>query len=455
MICFRAPLVPGMVLAVLAGTVSPLVADEQVGWRGNGNSYFPDARPPHNWSKDENVVWKRKLPGGGYGSPVLNGDRLFVMSSPAELLCVSAASGEILWQQSVTYATVLGEARAREITAAYDQLTDQRAQTHEAYEAARRADPNDPMLGALKKVADEAEQAWREYVKSYPQEKRPPGCGNVAATPVCDGQRVYVTMGTGLVAAFDLAGRRLWAIHLEPPAGSWGHSASPILADGKLIVHYNDLVALDQNTGEERWRAEHPVKYGTPVVATIEDQEILVTPAGGLIRAADGQVLADKLFQLSNNSPLVHDGVIYAHEGGKVLAIRLPTTLADAANPEILWETRSTRDSRMASAAYCQGLLFAGGRNGVMDVTDAKTGKILYRKRLDLGELFSSVVAAGDVVLVSGKAGKTLVLRPSRSYEEISVNQLDRFSSTPHVHGDRVYVRTDGILYCIGSPEGN
>ena len=48
MICFRAPLVPGMVLAVLAGTVSPLVADEQVGWRGNGNSYFPDARPPHN-----------------------------------------------------------------------------------------------------------------------------------------------------------------------------------------------------------------------------------------------------------------------------------------------------------------------------------------------------------------------------------------------------------------------
>lgn len=449
------PYSQGIATAAVLLIATSLASAEPTGWRGNGSSYFPDAQPPLEWSPENNVLWKLKLPGGGYASPVLCDERLFVMSNPAELLCIDATTGQKLWQQSVTYASVLGEAKDQEIVATYEKLIQQRQQARQAYETARKANPADPQLDDLKQAADEAEEAVRDYVQLYPQEGQPRGCGNAAATPVCDGQHVYLTMGTGIVAAFDLEGRRLWARHVESPFGGWGHSTSPVLADGKLIVHFRDLVALDPATGDEVWRTEHSAKYGTPIVTTIEGQAVLVTPAGGLIRAADGKVLAEKLFQLSNNSPLVHDGVIYAHEGGAVKAIRLPATLAEAANPEVLWETRSTRDSRMTSAAYCQGLLYAGGRGGIMDVIDAQTGKMLYRRRLNVGELFASVVVAGDVLLVSGKDGKTLVLRPGRNYEELAVNELERFSSTPLVHGDRVYVRTDATLYCIGKPSGD
>ena len=104
----------------------------------------------------------------------------------------------------------------------------------------------------------------------------------------------------------------------------------------------------------------------------------------------------------------------------------------------------------MASAAYHDGLLYAGGRNGIMDVTDAETGRSVYRKRLDVGELFSSVAVAGNRIFVSGKDGKTLVLEPGRGYQELAVNELERFSSTPLFVGDRVYVRTDRAIYCAG-----
>ncbi len=75
-------------------------------------------------------------------------------------------------------------------------------------------------------------------------------------------------------------------------------------------------------------------------------------------------------------------------------------------------------------------------------------------KRVALYE-FNQKKQAEKKALELGKDGKTLVLRPGRDYEELAVNELERFSSTPLVHGDRVYVRTDATLYCIGKPSGD
>ena len=182
----------------------------------------------------------------------------------------------------------------------------------------------------------------------------------------------------------------------------------------------------------------------------IAGEDVIITPSGALVQASNGAVLKDKLFDLSDNSPLVEGGVIYAHESGKIKAYRLPSSLEKPLEVEQLWEISAPRDQRMTSAALHKGRLYGGTRKGLLEVVDAKTGKLLYRKRLDLGELFSSVSVAGDLVFVSGRNGKTLVLQPGEEYHEVGINETDHFSSNLLFDGPRIYLRTEKYLYCLG-----
>ncbi len=434
---------------VLCWMISPFPVQGDSGWRGDGTGRFPDAQPPKTWSKEANVVWKTELPGRSYASPAISHERLFVLSEPSTVICVDQQTGEILWQKKAGYAEALGEQKTREIEATQKKLDEERREIQSQIRDVQKADPEAKELSSLKEKQKAIETRWREYEQQFPKERQG-GAGNAAATPVCDGKRVYVCFGTGVVAAFTEQGERVWIKRLEAAPLGFGHSASPVLADGKLIVHFQDLTALDPATGNEIWRTKLPNKYGTPAVTQIAGEDVLVTPSGALVGASNGAVLKDKLFDLSDNSPLVEDGVIYAHESGKIKAYRLPGSLEKPVDVEQIWETPATRDQRMTSAALHKGLLYGGTRKGLLDVVDAKTGKLLYRKRLDLGELFSSVSVAGDLVFVSGRNGKTLVLEPGEDYHEIGINQTDGFSSNLLFDGPRIYVRTEKFLYCLG-----
>src|SRR4051812_9697495 len=89
-------------------------ADAPTGWRQNGTGLFPKATPPTEWAKDRNVLWKLKMPGRSFGSPVVLGDKLLVVSDPGELLCLRASDGKVLWQQKTTLAEVFGAERTAE-----------------------------------------------------------------------------------------------------------------------------------------------------------------------------------------------------------------------------------------------------------------------------------------------------------------------------------------------------
>ena len=85
------------------------------GWRFDGSGRFPNATPPVRWSKEENVAWKVELPGRSLASPVVVGSRVFVMSDPAELICLSMDDGRAVWQRSHEYADVFGHAKGQMI----------------------------------------------------------------------------------------------------------------------------------------------------------------------------------------------------------------------------------------------------------------------------------------------------------------------------------------------------
>ena len=96
----------GFALLVLALVAFPTLAGNTVGWRTNGSGSYPDAHPPVEWSPTRNVVWSTPMPGYGVSHPVILGQRLFVCSEPATLLCLDKGSGKILWEKTCSYSEI-------------------------------------------------------------------------------------------------------------------------------------------------------------------------------------------------------------------------------------------------------------------------------------------------------------------------------------------------------------
>lgn len=202
------PSIPNSVLlsvfiALGAGSSS---AANWPGWRGpKGDGVSLEKDLPVQWTDKDNVRWRVELPGPGNSSPIVWGDRVFVSQAVnAEnrrtLMCLDLATGKLLWQSGVTY-------------------TD----------------------------------------KEQTQENNP----YCAGTPATDGERVYVSLGSPGVYAYDFAGKEVWHRDLGPLNHMFGTAVSPVVHGDLVIVNHGPteksrLVALNRKTGEIVWEVEPP-----------------------------------------------------------------------------------------------------------------------------------------------------------------------------------------------------
>jgi len=171
-----------------------------------------------------------------------------------------------------------------------------------------------------------------------------------SASPAADEQRVVIawTNAEGLeVIALDHAGELLWRRALGPYEAQHGSGVSPVIVAGLVVVAKDMegegesfLVALDAETGEERWRRERETElasYATPTVLQAEDgarQLVFSSTAHGLtcLDAASGALVWEHdpgLQQRCVGSPIVAGDVVFqsAGSGGggkEMIAIRLP-----------------------------------------------------------------------------------------------------------------------------------
>lgn len=424
-------------------------SDTIIGWRTDARGSYPDAQPPTKWSPTENVVWKTPLPGKSWGSPILVGERLFVPSDPAELLCIKASDGSIVWRKTNSAAQVLGEQKAAEIDANWTELQMLKRKREREFDEFRKANPD----------AKEENEKFRNEVRDLERQldelklKNPifsdRGSGNSTATPVSDGKDVYAQFGTGIVACYTLAGELKWIKFIEGSTIGFGHSSSPLLVDGKLIVHFHDLVALDAATGEIAWRAELPATHASPILFRWGDENTIVSPSGSILRVSDGKVLfKDPALRTSEASPVAIDKIIYSQEG-KTSAFQLPTS--KDGELDVLWQVNASRGRRTPSPVLHKGLLYGATTEGILEVTDVESGEIVYRKRLDFdGNLYSSVTAAGDYIYLGCTRGTTLVIKAGREFEEVALNKLEDYGSNPVFAGKRMYLRGQKHLFCIG-----
>lgn len=438
-----------------------------VGWRSDGTGLYPKANPVLEWSPTENVVWKTPLPEWGNSMPVLVSGKLFVNVEPDTLVCVSAAKGEILWKQPVKMEdTLTAEQRKKmeenrgEIEKLNAEMEDLNRQGLEMGRTIRRAaDSERAALEQQRSELTERSDAIAKKLAGMGGVTEPPthqANGYTSPTPVSDGKGAFVVYGTGVVAALDLEGKRLWTKLHEQPAHQWGHSTSPLLVDGKLIVHLKTMMALKPDSGDIVWKTEIPESWGTPAVGDVGGVKILVTARGDIVRASDGKKLADNLFELPFGSPIIHQGVIYGVDENGGFAFALPKKIeGETIEVKNLWRNAPPRDRYYSSAVVVDGVLYAMNRGQRLSAIDAATGEILYSERVDLGrgqQLYGSFCLAGNHLFVGHDNGQIAVLKPGRTFEIVKINSLEPSRSTPIFDGNRMYFRTDKNLYCIGRP---
>jgi outer membrane protein assembly factor BamB len=433
--------VRGPVSLVVGLTVAPFVAltaqtteDKFWGqWRGpQANGVSTTAKPPTEWGESKNVRWKVELPGRGTSTPVIWGDRVYVLTAAPVGVELAASHdprgsrGQVVAHRMMVMALdrksgkTVWERTAREVT------------PHEGYH-----------------------NQFGTYASS---------------SAVTDGDVLIASFESRGIYAYDMNGKPLWDVDLgdKQMRNQFGEGATPALYKDRIIVVWDHqgesfIAALDKKTGKELWRQkrEEIDSWGTPLVVEHAGKAQVVTGATRGIRSYDVQTgeLVWQTAGLTANpipSPVHLDGLVIlmsGYRGNSIKAIKLAEAKGDITDtPAIAWTFDRDTPYVPSPLLYGEVLYFLKGNTGVLSAFDAKTGKPHYAlQRIEgVPNVFASPVGADGKVIILGQDGAAAVLKHGTTYEVIANNKLeDRFDASPAVVENELYLRGYRYLYCV------
>lgn len=435
-----------MALAVMLILIPADAADEN--WpqfRGpKSTGVVEDPSLPDSWSETENVIWKSEIPGLGWSSPIVWGDRIFLTSviSAAEIekpkkglyfggerglpkdehrwmvYCIDWKSGKIRWEREIHRGSPL---------------------------------------------------ATRHLKNSYASE-----------TPVTDGERVYALFGNLGLFCFDMNGKPLWNHKYEPRKTrfGWGTAASPVVYKDRLyVLNDNDeasfFAAYDKKSGRELWRVERRkgTNWATPYIWENRLRTEIVIPATPSVISYDlnGKVLWEfkGMSSIAIPTPFSKFDLLYISSGyvgdqhRPVYAVRPGATgdislkEGETGNQYIAWYLPQGGPYNPSPIIYGDYYYTLYDR-GFFTCHDAKTGKEVYGKqRIDAdvaaNAFTSSPWAYNGKLFALNEDGDTYVIQAGSEYKLIGKNSLGEMSmATPAIARGSLIIRTASKLYRIG-----
>ncbi|MBI3409087.1 MAG: PQQ-binding-like beta-propeller repeat protein [Planctomycetes bacterium] len=440
-------------------------ADDWPSFRGpSENGSIKAKNLPAEWSQD-NFLWKTKLPGLGSSTPITVGDKVFVT-------CYAGYGAKLIktdFSKGKTKGDAKGGAKA-------DPKGDSKGETKG--EAKGDAEPEDQKNLKLLLVCIDRTKgniAWTKEIEPKLPEQKFNGFirehGYASSTPVSDGERIYVFFGKSGVFAFDLKGNQLWQADVGSRTDGWGSASSPALSKNTVIVNAaiesRSLVGLDKKTGKELWRKEKIAKnWVSPVLVNLQGgkQEVVLNAPGKILGfdpdsgaelwSCDG-IGKDGDFGYTCSTPAVHKDMLYAMGAGPGMP---PTLIAvraggrgDVTKTHLVWKEKA--GAGISSPTIHNGKIY--WVNNAAVCVDADTGKSLYKERVysSIGEYTSTVAADGKVFALTRVDG-LYVLAEGEKFEKLAHNSFDGddsiFNSSPAISNDRIYIRSNAYLYCIG-----
>jgi outer membrane protein assembly factor BamB len=407
-------------------------------WRGPlATGAAPLGNPPLVWNEADGtgIRWKTAIPGLGHSTPIVWDDRIFLTTAIAfgdalpprpstapgnhdnlpvthrhkfVALAVSRSSGKILWQQTL----------------------------HEA----------------------------------LPTEQGHRSASLASNSPVTDGEHVFAFFGSFGLYCLDLDGRFVWKADFGPMQSLHGHGegSSPVLYKETLIVNWDHegnsfLVALDKNTGKERWKVtrEEVTSWATPIIIEHAGKHQVIVSGTNRVRGYDldnGQVLWE-CGGLSSNivaSPVSGDGMVFAgssYDKRALLAIHLDGAAGDITGTDrIAWNRFRGTPYVPSPLLYDGGLYFLTHYQGILSRVDARTGEERpgpFRLR-GINDVYASPVAAAGRIYVTDLDGTTVVVSSGEVPRLLALNHLSEpISASAAIAGRQLLLRGDKHLYCL------
>lgn len=423
-------------------------------WRGPlGSGVAPLADPPTTWNETNHVKWKVKIPGEGNATPIVWGDRIFILTA-----IPTGKKGEP--RPAQTNAAGGGNPSQAENAPKGPGVTKPKA-PDEAYQFV--------VLCCDRKTG---KTLWQKVAREeVPHEGHHPDNSYASASPVTDGQHLIAYFGSRGLHCYDMNGKLEWSkdYGLMQTRLGFGEGASPTLYGDSAILCRDDetdndfIVALDKSTGKELWRTprKEPTGWSTPLVVEYEGKAQIIVNATTNVCGYDfatGKEIWSCTGQTANAipSPVASADTVYVTSGlrGNALyAIALGHTGALAGTEAVRW-THNKNTPYVPSPLLVDDLLYTITlNNGVLSCFDAKTGAAHFAgERLEgITGIYASPVAAKGRVYLLARDGTCLVLKQGPKLEILARNKLDdKTDASLALAGKDLFVRGHQYLYCIG-----
>jgi outer membrane protein assembly factor BamB len=462
---------------------------------------------PDEWSKDKNVVWKAAVPGFGWSSPVVWGDKVIVTSASSQKQSKPRPGGGFGGGPPGGFRP--GGPGADE-------------QPPPGGPGAGRQPPRGGPPGGFGRGGfgpgggrppDEVYR-WEVYCldratgkilwKQLAAEQKPTiskqsSNSYATETPVTDGERVYAYFGMTGLYCYDLSGKLVWNKDLGsyPMAMGHGTGSSPTLDGDRIFVQCDNekqsfLVALDKRTGKELWRVNRSERtsWSTPLVWKNKQRTEVVCLGNGRVRSYD-PATGKQLWELGGvngqpqASPVAGDELLYVGTGGgpggfgggpgfdggggggrgrsgggggkPLFAVKAGAsgdiTLKDRAtsNDGVAWYLPQAGPATASPLLYEGNLYVLEPRGGLLSCYDAKTGKQVYKERLTGARGFTASPCAHEGKLFClDEDGQTFIIQAGPTFKLIGKNKLEEmFWSSPAIAEGALFLRGVDNLYCI------
>jgi outer membrane protein assembly factor BamB len=407
-------------------------------WRGpNHNGISKAINLPTSWSSTNNIAWKTELPWWGAATPIIWGDKIFIVSptksdddnperkahdpggSDLILLAISKTNGNILWQQKL----------------------------------------------------DNKNQLHRKQNDASP-------------SPVTDGKNLWVVTGTGKVIAFDMYGKRIWTRDLQEDYGrfghNWGYGSSPLLYDGNLFIEVlhgmktddpSYIISLNATTGKTQWHQERPTDaedespdaYTTPLLVKYDGKTEIIITGGDYVTGHDVET-GKEIWRAAGlnprsrgnyrivSSPVTSNGIIYSPTRKRPLLALKAGGSGDITTSHLLWKWDESGAPDVPSPISDGEYFYMVDDKGKITCLDAEKGTLIWGPNSTTdGIVSSSPILADGKIYITNEEGKTAVVQVGKEFKLLETNELDGSwtLSSPAVSGSRLFIRTGLYLYCI------
>ena len=402
-------------------------------WRGPAatGQAGAESNPPTQWSESKNIAWKVAIEGEGSSTPIIWNDCVYLIAAVE---------------------------------------TDRTADKPHAEDPEAKTAPTGNIFDfkAICLNRNTGEEIWKKnLVSAAPHEGRHPSTTYAAASPITDGEHLFVSFGSYGIFCLSLDGEILWQRDLGNmrTRRGWGEAVSPAVTNDKLIVMWDQedeskIFALNKSDGSTVWekRRDEPTTWATPLIVKHNEEIQIITSGTNGIRSYEskgGNLLWETTGLTVNAipSPLHFENnviLMSGYRGNKAVSLGLDDE--EELQPVTNWELQKDTPYVPSPLLTNGRVYFTKSNNAILSCVDARSGKPVFEMtRLPgLNNLYASPVATEKHIYFSSREGATLVIENRDRFKVVGTNQLEGgIDASPAIAGNQIFIRSKTHLYCI------